>query len=140
VGYARNFLVAVAAAALVACGPSPSSGRDVASPSPLATELHREILKATNYDPDQVQLSLTSTQVVVTLTNSNLLAASHPDRDADAARIAHVVEKEIAARSELAGVHAIHIDYLARESGSSSMKDSMDYRKDAAGRFQKDVS
>jgi hypothetical protein len=111
-----------------------------AAPSPLAVELQREIVRATNYDLDQVRLSLTATQVVVTVTNSNLLVASHPDRDADAARIAHVVEKEIAARSELAGVHAIHIDYLAGEPGAPSMKDSMDYRRDAAGRFQKDVS
>ena len=139
-GYRRNLLVAIAAATLAACGPSPLSGRDVASSSPLAAELHREIVKATNYDADQIQLSFTSAQIVVTVTNSNLLAASHPDRDADAARIEHVVEKEIASRAGLAGAQAIHIDYVARESGSSSIKDSVDYRRDAAGRFQKDVS
>jgi hypothetical protein len=118
-----------------------AAGQSLSQTPSTATELHKELITNTNYDVDQVKLTVSPSQIIVAVTNSNLLKAPHPDRDADAARIAHVLETQIAARSELAGIQAIHVDYLAREDGSAPrISDSMDFRRAKSGRFLRDDS
>ena len=137
-GLVRACIVASACAVLLACG---AEAPPKAAPSALVTQLHRDIAAASNYDASQLDLDITGSQIVVRVINSNLLEAGHPDRDADAARIAHALEQQVATRAELARVQAIHVDYLAREAGgTSSLRDSMDYRRNPSGRFVRDVS
>jgi hypothetical protein len=132
------FASIVAVALLAGCsGEAPRATK----PNPIASELHKELVKHTNYDAWQVDLQMDTVKMTVTVIDSNLLAASHPDRDADAARIADVVEKRIAASPGLAGIQAIHVDYVARsERGALSVKDSMDFRRSSTGRFLPDLS
>ena len=121
---------------LAACGPGTVS-MPAAVPSP---ELHRELVRNTNYDPEQVVVQVTPAQVTVEVANSNLLQASHQERDADAERIAQVLERSIVSSPALKGVQAIHVDYVAIDDRSWSKRDSMDFRRDREGRFRRDVS
>ena len=105
-----------------------------------AADLQREVVANLNYDASQVEVRTGVASITVLVTDSNLLAASHAERDADGARIAHVLEQRIATRPELSGVQAIHVEYVAREGAKVRVRDSMDYRRDKAGRFQRDLS
>ena len=140
----RRALALLAAALLIpACGSDASTAQPgaTATPSPLVASLHREVVTAMNYEPGQVELTASTVQIVVAVVNSNLLAAGHLDRDADAARIAYTLERQIEQRPDLARVQAIHVDYVARDgSGVPILKDSMDFRRSAAGRFVRDVT
>ena len=137
-GLVRACILAAACVVAFACGGEPPSK---ATPSAVVAQLHREVAAASNYDAGQLELSLVGAQLVVRVTNSNLLEAGHPERDADAARIAHALEGQIAAHAELSKVQAIHVDYVAQETGgTASVRDSMDYRRNPSGRFVRDVT
>lgn len=139
---------AIATLAFVAaCGPDSATRFDqVASGarsagSEDARALEKAVTTGMNYDGAQVQVTVAGAQVVVAVTNSNLLAATHADRDADASRIAHIVETELGTRPGLASIQAVHVDYYAVEPGKSPvMRDSMDFRRDPSLKFKRDVS
>lgn len=112
-----------------------------ATESPLAERLRIVVVNGSNYDSSQILVQTASAQVVVTVTNSNLLKGPAPARDADAELIAHNIEKFLAANPDGPTIIAIHVEYLeAPPASAPRVVASMDFRKDREGRFRKDVS
>jgi hypothetical protein len=139
-------LAAFAVAILVVgCNPQPASIADTKGAgtveAALADDLRALIAAGSNYDPSQVEVRAHRSQLEVIVTNSNLLDAPHDARDADAERIAHLVEGHLSANTIATNVIAIHVDYVSFTSpGAPRMVDSMDFRKDRQGKFRKDMS
>ncbi len=96
-----------------------------------------EILASTSYRGDDLDLAIKDNQIVVTVINSSLNNASSGARETEASTIVAAITKAISNRPEFGIILGVHINYIARVSGSShtEMVDGIDYRKDPSGNF-----
>lgn len=95
------------------------------------------ILSSTGYADATVTLVLKVNQFWVTIENSPINDGTARQREAQAAQIVGVIAKKVKGDSALAGILAIHIDYVARSKDGShnDILDSIDFRKGPDGTF-----
>jgi hypothetical protein len=99
-----------------------------------------EVLAATGYDDNMVELTATKVQFVVTIVNSKLNGGTAMERENEANRIASTIAHSIADEPEFKGIQAIHVDYVKREGAHMDTLDSMDFRKDPDGNFRHHIT
>jgi len=80
--------------------------------------------------------SLPGKVVTVERINSNMNGSSHGARNSEATVIGPIVVQAIADKPEFNGILVIRVQYLRRSSQSSKVVDTIEYRKDASGKFQ----
>jgi hypothetical protein len=107
----------------------------------LAGDVRNAVVAATGYEASAVDVTIGSAQVVVTISDSKLLAADHAARDAEAATVSAAVARVIESPGAASAIQAIHIDYAKRNAGSAAtIIDAIDFRKNPEGRFAKDIT
>jgi hypothetical protein len=96
------------------------------------------VLSATKYDPALVEVTGMDVQLVVTIINSNLNAASRADRKLEAIAIASSISSAISHDPALKGMQALHVDYIRLEMATKHRErvDGIDFRKDPQGQFK----
>jgi len=103
-------------------------------------QIKQSILEALRYDATTIDVTATSVQIVVTVVNSDLNGslATHHERETEAAEIVGAVAVTLAKSPELAAIEAIHVDYVARQPGSthSDVVDAIDFRRNPQGKFE----
>jgi hypothetical protein len=102
--------------------------------------LKQSVLSALRYDAATIEVTATSVQVVVTVINSDLNGSlvTHHERETEAADIVGAVAVTLAKSPELSAIQAIHVDYVARQPGSthSDVVDAIDFRRNSQGKFE----
>jgi hypothetical protein len=119
---------------------SPSLAVITTDPERQANDLpvvKKEILNSTQYSDGDIDVVIKNNHFVVTVINSKLNKASSSERESEAATIVSAIEKTIASRPEFGTILGIHINYVAKDSGTnhSNTVDGIDFRKDPAGNF-----
>jgi hypothetical protein len=122
--------------------PSPKAQQaPQAANASLVGEVRNAVVAATGYEASAVEVTIGTTQVVVTISDSKLLAADHAARDAEAATVSAAVARAIESPGAASAIQAIHIDYAKRNAGSAAtIIDAIDFRKNPEGRFAKDIT
>jgi hypothetical protein len=122
--------------------PSPKAQQaPQAAKASLAGDVRNAVVAATGYEASAVDVTIGSAQVVVTISDSKLLAADHAARDAEAATVSAAVARVIESPGAASAIQAIHIDYAKRNAGSAAtIIDAIDFRKNPEGRFAKDIT
>jgi len=106
-------------------------------------DLRTAVATATGYDLAFIEVTASPGQIIVQITDSKLLAGTHQERDAEATKIAYAVAKTTEAKANFATIQAIHVNYAktdGKQSSPARISDGVDFRKDAAGHFTKDVT
>lgn len=137
---ARRSVLAIALAAGLlgaASGWQPADAQSTADPGDIAA-LKQAIIRTTANDAETIQVSATSIQVIVTVMDSPLLAATNAEREGEARLIAGAIEEVILHRPALGKVQALHVDYARNVTGKDEKKviDGVDFRRDPRGTFQ----
>ena len=118
--------------------PSPQAASANAS---LIGEVRSAVVAATGYEASALDVMIATAQVVITISDSKLLAADHAARDAEAATVSAAVARAIESSGALSRIQAIHIDYVKRNAGAAAtIIDAIDFRKNPEGRFAKDIT
>jgi hypothetical protein len=94
------------------------------------------IIQTIGAEKDTVTIVATGKVVTVERINSNMNGSSHGARNNEATAIGPIVVQAIADKPEFNGVLVIRVQYLRRSSQSSKVVDTIEYRKDASGKFQ----
>ena len=113
-----------------------------AASAPL-TAVKSAILAATGYDAASVEIATNGASVIVTVVNSKLAeTAQSAAREEEARKIVRAIADSTVDKPEFTGLHAIHIDYVKRESGGtgSHVIDSIDYLKNPRGIFEHHIT
>lgn len=99
--------------------------------------IKKEILASTRYSEANLDVVIKDNQFVVTVINSKLNEASSSARVSEASAIVAAITKAISNRPEFGVILGVHINYIARVSGSAHTDtiDGIDYRKDSSGNF-----
>jgi hypothetical protein len=134
----------VAVLALGACNPpaakvtaSPSS-LTAGAPSASALEAVKAAAAAVGFQTaGAFHVTWASSQIRVSIENSALNGSTHSARNSEAVAIADAISAAIANKPEFAGALGISVAYVARDSGAdhTSLVDTIDFRKDSAGRM-----
>ena len=130
-------LVLLAAGAPIAGLGWPANAQTSADASDL-TRLKEAITGATANESQDLEVSATSMQIVVTVMNSPLLAAGNAEREGEARLIAAAIAETISKQPALATVQTLHIDYARKPNAGSAKEivDGIDFRRDTRGVFQ----
>ena len=110
-----------------------------AQAQPTALDQARSlIIKTIGAEKGAVAIVTTEIAITVERINSNLNGSSHGARNNEAAVIGPILAQAIGDKPEFKGVIVIRVQYLRRSSRGSSDKivDTIEFRKDAAGKFQ----
>jgi len=100
------------------------------------------IIQTIGAEKDTVAIVATEKVVTVERINSNMNGSSHSARNNEASAIGPIVVQAIADKPEFKGILVIRVQYLRRVSQSakvvqsSKVVDTIEYRKDASGKFQ----
>lgn len=94
------------------------------------------IIQAIGAEKDTVDIVSTVKVVTIERINSNMNGSSHSARNNEAIVIGPIVGQAIADKPEFNGILVIRVQYLRRSSQSSKVVDTIEYRKDASGKFQ----
>src|ERR1051326_1422705 len=121
-------------------GQSPSwsaTQSDQARETAALPSVKKQVIDATGYAPNDVNLTWQANQFTVTIVNSGLNKATPQQREAEASKIVTAITKAIAGKIQYEKTLGMHIDYVARDSngGHSDLIDGIDFRKDPTGRF-----
>lgn len=106
-------------------------------------EVKSAVLAATGYDAASMEIATTGASVIVTVVNSKLAeTAQSAGREEEARKIVRAIADSTVDKPEFTGLHAIHIDYVKRESGStgSQLIDSIDYLRNPRGIFEHHIT
>jgi hypothetical protein len=97
-----------------------------------------QIIKTIGAEKDAVVIVTTVKTVTVERINSNLNGSSHGGRNNEAAVIGPIVAQAIGDKPEFKDVVVIRVQYLRRSSPGSKdgVVDTIEFRKDAGGKFQ----
>lgn len=101
----------------------------------MPTELQTSVAKGSGYASAGLEVTSGDHQVTVKVINAALNRGSRSARQTEAARIAAVVEHEIAGHPEFSDIKVIHIDYVRRSGSASKAVQSFDFREAPDGRF-----
>ena len=103
----------------------------------MPANLQAALITATGYTDGALEVSPGDHQITVTVINAALNAGNRPERQAEAARIAAAVAREIAQRPDLTEVLVIHVDFIRRtaDSDDSGLIQAVDFRRQPNGRF-----
>jgi hypothetical protein len=96
------------------------------------------IIRAIGAEKDTVAIVTTAKTATVERINSNMNGSSHGARNNEAIVIGPIVSQAIADKPEFKGVVVIRVQYLRRSSPGSKAEvvDTVEFRKDAGGKFQ----
>ena len=94
------------------------------------------IIQTIGAEKDTVAVVANGKVVTVERINSNMNGSSHGARNSEATVIGPIVVQAIADKPEFNGILVIRVQYLRRSSQSSKVVDTIEYRKDASGKFQ----
>jgi len=94
------------------------------------------IVQTIGAEKDTVAVVANGKVVTVERINSNMNGSSHGARNNEAIVIGPIVVQAIADKPEFNGILVIRVQYLRRSSQSSKVVDTIEYRKDASGKFQ----
>ena len=100
------------------------------------TELKKSVARAIGLPTNEIQLHFIDTVLIVVLTDSKMNSASHADRDNEAGAILSVIAGAISKTSEYKSLTTIRIQYIALSAGTARVIDTVEFRKDAGGKFQ----
>ena len=106
---------------------------------PATLDAAREaIIRTIGAEKDSVAVVTTTKTATVERINSNMNGSSHGARNNEAIVIGPIVSQAIADKPEFKGVVVIRVQYLRRSSPRSKAEvvDTIEFRKDASGKFQ----
>lgn len=105
-------------------------------PSVSMTDLKRSVARAIGLPTNEIQLHFIDTVLIVVLTDSKMNSASHSARDNEAGAILSVIAGAVDKASEHKSLATIRIQYIALSAGTARVIDTVEFRKDADGKFQ----
>ena len=96
------------------------------------------IIRTIGAEKDTVAIVTTTKTVTVERINSNMNGTSHGARNNEAIVIGPIMSQAIADKPEFKAVVVIRVQYLRRSSPGSKAEvvDTVEFRKDASGKFQ----
>jgi hypothetical protein len=112
--------------------PSGKNGQHVAA----LNDARSLIIRTIGAEEGSVVIVRTEKTVTVERINSNMNGSSHGGRDNEAIVIGPIISQAIADKPEFKGVVVIRVQYMQRTSAKDKIVDTIEFRKDAGGKFQ----
>ena len=129
-------LVTASTPALVWSADTASDAEQAKRQAPVYAALQEAAATAAGYKKTSIEVKSTAHQVTIAVVNSKLNDGSTTERTAEASRIASACANTIAGKPEFAAVVIIHVDFVKRLGGSSTVVEGIDFNKAPDGSFK----